>query len=211
MAADRTGQRMVAAYHGHEAAGIVAERLVSDLGVPAGDVAVDRADDRAAVEGWTPVRPDAPRSAGTGQSLSADPVTEPGPEPERPGLAMAAWVSLPAGAVLGFLLLFLLGLVVPDGDQPRLTVAIIMGVIGAAAGGVIGALFGRARSDLVSAAGREQAPTSVISVPAEALGDEARLLEVLSRGPVDAIWKVDGPDAPPRRVSAPAAEGWRGE
>jgi hypothetical protein len=209
MAADRMRPRIVVSYHGPEAAGMVAERLVTDHGVLRGDLGVDRPDDRAAVAGWSPVRPDVPLAGGVDPNAQ-----RPGAAPERPGLAMGAWVTAPAGATAGFVLLFLLGLVVPDGGQGRMVVAIIMGAVGSVVGGVVGALFGRARHDLVAAAGRAERPTSVLSVPADVLGDEPELLRVLGGGPVDAMWATGGPDGPSRRLTDPTsdpASEWRAD
>ncbi|UDY37509.1 hypothetical protein [Dermatobacter hominis] len=174
-------RRFAVAYRDQEAAAMVADRLVDDLGVSRRTVGIDRPADRTAIGEQSP-----------------------GDDPAVPTLPSSGWVWLPAGFVVGFVLVLLLVLVVTGGDAD-LGTAILVGAVGGLAGGAIGAVFGRARADLVPGTGRGTTTTTVLSVPTDALADRDQLVGILADGPVVSIWEIDPRSGSPRQLDPPAS------
>jgi hypothetical protein len=196
-AMDREGrQRLVASYGGAGSARTMADRLVA-LGVPEETVRVDALGDLAVVGRGTQRRE--ARHASVGLPLAIGRTDE---------HTVSGWFWSAVGFAVGFVPFFALGLFVEIGDLPRVVGALVVGVCGGLGGAAVGVVYGLARGPELAGSGPDTPPTSVVSVPADALGDEAVLVDLLGSGPDATVWTVTGEDpqgAVAERLTAPTS------
>ncbi|UDY37540.1 hypothetical protein [Dermatobacter hominis] len=192
---DQDRRRLVASYGGEDSARVMADRL-ADRGVAVDEVSVDAVHDLAVV-GRGEQRREA-RHASVGLPLAIGRADQ---------HALSGWFWSAVGFSVGFVPFFLLGLFTTLGDLPRLGSAAVVGICGGLGGAAVGVVYGLARGPELSGSGRDAPRTSVLSVPANALGDEAALLELLGSGPAASVWAVRGEGAVvDERLTAPTSD-----
>jgi hypothetical protein len=189
---DAEERRLVARYRGADAARSMADLLLA-RGVPSDVLLVGSLQDLAAV-GWGDQRREA-RHASVGIPLAT-------------GLAgeqmLSGWFWSAIGFLAGFAPFFVLGLFVDVGSLPTFSAAALVGVCGGLGGAAVGVVYGLARGPELDGATRASTPSSVLSVPADAMGSEAELVAVLGSGPVASVWLVAGERRVPEERLAPS-------
>ncbi len=187
--AGTTGERrLVASYGGAGSAARMADLLVNQ-GVDPARVRVDHLHDLAIV------------GRGKQHDEARHITVAIAPGMGRTDQLLPGWFWSTVGFIVGFVPFFLVGLVVQLGDLPWLVAALVVGVCGGLGGAAVGLVYGLSRGPELAGAGRDAPATSVLSVPADALGGEERLIALLGAGPVPSVWIV-ADDATVRGVGA---------
>ena len=195
MSSDDDRRRLVASYAGADSARMMADRVL-DHGVAEEDVLVDALHDIAVVGRGKQRREG--RNASVGLPLAIGRTDE---------HALSGWFWSAVGFAAGAIPFFVFGLFMQLGELPRLASAAIIGVCGGLGGAAVGVVYGLARGPELAGEGRDTPLTSVLSVPADALGDEPALIELLGSGPVASIWAVRGEHSVLReQLTAPTSD-----
>ena len=172
-----TGRRIVASFGGEGSAAAMADELVR-RGVDPTAIRVDHLHDLAIV------------GRGEQRDEAKHLTVAVAPGLGRTDQLLPGWLWAAVGFVVGFVLFSIAGLFVELGDLTRLASAAVVGICGGLGGAAVGVVYGLARGPELAGAGRDAPRTSVLSLPAAALGREEALIDVLSTGPVPSIWIV---------------------
>ena len=188
-------RRLVARYAGADSARSMADVLAA-RGVPSHVLLVGSVQDLAVV-GWGDQRREA-RHASVGIPLATGLADE---------QTLSGWFWSAVGFLAGFAPFFVLGLFVDVGGLPTISGAAVVGVCGGLGGAAVGVVYGLARGPELDGAARAATRSSVLSVPADAIGSEAELLALLGSGPVASVWLVSSDRRiPEERLTPPGRD-----